>query len=471
MKTTLFAILLAASAAHALDFPIDSLIAIPGKTTIGVKAPFAFTRQNTPTAPGTGGILWVNSLDQLKFTNSGGTITLGAAATSGTGTTTAILSGDGAGGFAPVTIGSALQFTSGTLNVKSGGVENDMLLGPLLIISGTEIAPGAEVDFLPTLAGNNTFAGDNVFGTVASPFVTVTNQLVVANQGLLLEEPGASPSRLRITTDSNITTTRTLKLNPGDANRTITISGDATISGTNTGDQTTITGNAGTATALQTARTINGASFDGSANIADFAPDSGSNDTYVASIAPTPGAYVTGKLYWFKANTANTGAATINFNSLGAKTIKKAAGGVTTDLADNDIRAGQWVLLVYDGTNMQMQSLLGNAGGGGGGGTPGGASGSIQVNDGMGGFAGATDFGYDGTFFVAGAFNSLNHYFVNGTQVVTGQQAGIGDAAGDSAGIGSDPVDLATLNAALDSHKNTINAILAALRAHGLIAP
>ena len=39
------------------------------------------------------------------------------------------------------------------------------------------------------------------------------------------------------------------------------------ITGTNTGDQTTITGNAGSATVLQTARTINGVSFDGSANV------------------------------------------------------------------------------------------------------------------------------------------------------------------------------------------------------------
>jgi hypothetical protein len=39
------------------------------------------------------------------------------------------------------------------------------------------------------------------------------------------------------------------------------------LSGTNTGDQTTITGNAGTATRLQFARTINGVPFDGTANI------------------------------------------------------------------------------------------------------------------------------------------------------------------------------------------------------------
>ncbi|MDD2820746.1 MAG: hypothetical protein PHW29_05735 [Flavobacterium sp.] len=43
--------------------------------------------------------------------------------------------------------------------------------------------------------------------------------------------------------------------------------GVTVLSGSNTGDQTTITGNAGTATVLQTARTINGVSFNGSANI------------------------------------------------------------------------------------------------------------------------------------------------------------------------------------------------------------
>jgi hypothetical protein len=43
-------------------------------------------------------------------------------------------------------------------------------------------------------------------------------------------------------------------------------------SGTNTGDQTSVTGNAGTATALQNARTIDGQSFNGTANITVIAP-------------------------------------------------------------------------------------------------------------------------------------------------------------------------------------------------------
>lgn len=55
------------------------------------------------------------------------------------------------------------------------------------------------------------------------------------------------------------------------------------ISGTNTGDQTSVTGNAGTATALQTARTLDGQSFNGSANITVIAPG-----THAATGKTTP---------------------------------------------------------------------------------------------------------------------------------------------------------------------------------------
>lgn len=98
----------------------------------------------------------------------------------------------------------------------------------------------------------------------------------------------------------------------------------------------------------------------------NYCADAGSTDDYACSLSPAIAAYTTGTAYTVKANTANTGAATINLNSLGAKTIKKLAGGITTDLADNDIRVGQVVRLVYDGTNMQMVSQVGNAASGSG---------------------------------------------------------------------------------------------------------
>ena len=97
----------------------------------------------------------------------------------------------------------------------------------------------------------------------------------------------------------------------------------------------------------------------------NYCADGGSTDTYACSFTPAITSYVTGACYQFKANTSNIGAASINFNSLGNTGIKKVAAGVTTDLADNDIRPNQIVRLCYDGANMQMQSQLGNAAAGG----------------------------------------------------------------------------------------------------------
>lgn len=84
-----------------------------------------------------------------------------------------------------------------------------------------------------------------------------------------------------------------------------------------------------------------------------YAADAGSTDDYAITLAPAPSAYATGQTFRFKANTANTGAATLNVNSLGAKTIKK---NYNSDLATGDILANQLVEVIYDGTNFQMLS-------------------------------------------------------------------------------------------------------------------
>lgn len=86
---------------------------------------------------------------------------------------------------------------------------------------------------------------------------------------------------------------------------------------------------------------------------ATFAADAQGSDTYVVTLSPVPAAYTTGMMVTFTANTANTGAATLNVNSLGPITIKKFK---NVDLATGDIKAGQAVAVVYDGTNFQMVS-------------------------------------------------------------------------------------------------------------------
>ena len=84
-----------------------------------------------------------------------------------------------------------------------------------------------------------------------------------------------------------------------------------------------------------------------------YGADISANDDYVVNLSPAPTAYVTGMQVAFKATTANTGAATLNVNGLGAKTIKK---NVSTDLETGDILAGQDVICIYDGTNFQVVS-------------------------------------------------------------------------------------------------------------------
>ena len=91
--------------------------------------------------------------------------------------------------------------------------------------------------------------------------------------------------------------------------------------------------------------------------------DAGSTDDYACTPTPAVTSYTTGLRVRLYPATSNTGAATVNLSALGAKSIKRADG---TDPANTDLRATKYFDLVYDGTNMQMLSQLGNVSAGGG---------------------------------------------------------------------------------------------------------
>ena len=97
---------------------------------------------------------------------------------------------------------------------------------------------------------------------------------------------------------------------------------------------------------------------------------SGTNTYTVTISVPAPGfttgitaptAYVSNQRYFIKFTNANTGAATLNINSLGAKSIVKQG---ATALVANDIRANQVLELYYDGTNLQIVGDGGSLSGG-----------------------------------------------------------------------------------------------------------
>jgi hypothetical protein len=112
------------------------------------------------------------------------------------------------------------------------------------------------------------------------------------------------------------------------------------------------------------AQVTNAAAKDSVQNEAySYGTDSGSTNAYAITLSPVPGSYVAGQKFIVKAASTNTGSATLNVTSLGAKTIKKLDGA--TNLVSGDIVNGQIFIVEYDGTNMQLVSPVANVSGGG----------------------------------------------------------------------------------------------------------
>lgn len=94
----------------------------------------------------------------------------------------------------------------------------------------------------------------------------------------------------------------------------------------------------------------------GLAAFGGYAADAGSTDAYAITLSPVIASYTTGQAITFKANTTNTGPATLNINSVGAQAIVK---DVSIALDTGDIKANQMVTVVWDGTNFQMVTTNG----------------------------------------------------------------------------------------------------------------
>jgi hypothetical protein len=82
----------------------------------------------------------------------------------------------------------------------------------------------------------------------------------------------------------------------------------------------------------------------------------GTGNAITVTLAPVLTAYVAGQKFSFIASAANTGAVTVDLNSVGAKAITKVG---TTALVANDILSGSLVEVEYDGTRFQLLSPIG----------------------------------------------------------------------------------------------------------------
>jgi hypothetical protein len=80
-------------------------------------------------------------------------------------------------------------------------------------------------------------------------------------------------------------------------------------------------------------------------------------NTLTALGSPAVVAYTAGAQYSFLPQNNNTGAVTINIDTLGAKSITKFG---TTPLAANDLIANSFAIVEYDGTQFQLVNAVGN---------------------------------------------------------------------------------------------------------------
>lgn len=143
--------------------------------------------------------------------------------------------------------------------------------------------------------------------------------------------------------------------------------------------------------------------------------------TAVGAVGMT--AYATGQKFTFVSAGANTGAATININSIGAKALTKNG---ATALSAGDIASGSAVEVVYDGTQFQVVSSLPSA-----------ASGDVV------GPASATDN-------AVARFNSTTGKLIQNS-VVT-----IADTTGDVSGVGT--LNATAISASTGSFSSTLSA-------------
>jgi hypothetical protein len=86
-------------------------------------------------------------------------------------------------------------------------------------------------------------------------------------------------------------------------------------------------------------------------NTQTYATSGGSSNAYTLTLSPAATAYTAGMAVMFKANHANTGAATLNVNALGAKSLTKTDG---TALIANNIPEDAMVLAMYNGTEFHI---------------------------------------------------------------------------------------------------------------------
>jgi hypothetical protein len=283
--------------------------------------------------------------------------------------------------------------TAATIKKQGGSanlVANDLLAAQrvVLIFDGTNWQMQGLLGNVPAGGGITTLTGDvtaSGTGSVAATLANIPTNVIMA--GSLLATAVAAPAtpatgkgsvyvdstskNLAVKDDAGVVK-HGVQTDTGTANNYISAIADngaitksrpscATLSDSAGGCSMTFPTSAGVLGTNGSAQAI-AASAHGLATPLLCTAASASGTAYTCTTSPTF-APASGDAIVFVADVANTGSATLNVNSSSAATIKKQGGNA--NLIANDLLIGTRSVLVFDGTNWQMQAQTGNAAAGG----------------------------------------------------------------------------------------------------------
>jgi len=178
--------------------------------------------------------------------NLTGDVTGDVSGTASNVTGTVAIANGGTGATDAATARTNLDLEIGT-NVQAYNAKLDAISG-LAVTDGNIIVGDGS-----TFVAESGATARTSLGAAASGANTDITSVVLNQSGLVVK--GGDDNALTIKPNETLTANRTLNIITGNADRTLTLDDDATISGTNTGDQTSIVGIEGTLPEFNTALT------------------------------------------------------------------------------------------------------------------------------------------------------------------------------------------------------------------------